>query len=242
MSADATDVVQAQLAAYNARDLPALLATYAPDAEQRTFGGEVLARGRKEMEPRFAARFAEPDLHAILLGRMCWGDKVIDVERIVRNFHEGRGTLEMLCVYEVAEGMIQRAWFATGAKVLDSDSPPRAARSAEDVIERQLDAYNARDLAAFLATYSPDIRVFDFPDKKPRIEGIAAMGEHYATNTFVREGLNARILERAVLGRYVIDHERATSLGREPLEVVVVYEVVGSLIANVWFIDPRSKP
>ncbi len=234
------ELIAAQLAAYNARDLPALLATYAPDAEQVTFGGEVLARGRAQMEPRFATRFSEPDLHAILLGRMVWGDKVIDAERIVRNFPEGRGTLEMLCVYQVGAGLIQRAWFATGAKVLDGALPARAAKSAEAVVERQLDAYNARDLAAFLATYSPDIRVYDFPSPTPRIEGIAAMGEHYGTKTFVREGLNARIIERAVMGRYVVDHERATSVGREPLEVVAVYEVVDGLIANVWFIDPRQ--
>lgn len=234
------EVVAAQLAAYNARDLPALLATYAPDAQQRTFEGEVLACGRTQMEARFAARFAEPDLHAILLGRMAWGDKVIDAERVVRNFPEGRGTLEMLCVYQVAGELIRHAWFATGAKVMDGVPPPRVAKSPEAVVERQLAAYNARDLEAFLATYSPHIRVFDFPGTTPRIEGIAAMGEHYGTRTFTREGLNALILERAVLGCFVVDHERATSTGREPLEVVAIYEVRDGLIANVWFIDPRQ--
>lgn len=234
------ELIAAQLAAYNSRDLPALLASYAPDAEQHTFAGEVLARGRAQMEPRFAARFAEPDLHAILLGRMTWGDKVIDAERVVRNFPEGRGTLEMLCVYQVGAGLIQRAWFATGAKVMDGVAAPRVMKAPEEVVERQLDAYNARDLDAFLATYSPGVRIYDFPATTPRIEGIAAMGEHYGTKTFTREGLNARILERAVLGCFVVDHERATSVGREPLEVVVVYEVREGLIANVWFIDPRQ--
>ena len=45
---------------------------------------------------------------------------VVDVEIITRNFPEGRGTLEMLCVYEVAEGRIQKASFLSGDKKLDA--------------------------------------------------------------------------------------------------------------------------
>ena len=38
-------VVQAQLDAFNARDLDALLATYAPDAQQYVLHGALLAQG-----------------------------------------------------------------------------------------------------------------------------------------------------------------------------------------------------
>lgn len=112
-------VVQAQLDAYNAKDLDALLATYAPDAEQLTLQGERLARGHAEMRPRFAARFGEPDLHARLLSRTAMGGVVVDHERITRNFPEGRGSVEMICIYEVAGGLIRRATFATGEKILE---------------------------------------------------------------------------------------------------------------------------
>lgn len=114
----AADVVQAQLDAYNAKDIFALLATYAPDAEQFTLHGERIAKGHNEMRPRFLARFAEPDLHARLLSRTAMANDVVDLELITRNFPEGRGTLEMLCVYEVRDGRIQKASFAIGAKVL----------------------------------------------------------------------------------------------------------------------------
>ena len=33
---------------------------------------------------------------------------------MTRNFPEGQGTVEMLCVYEVVDGRIVRASFATG--------------------------------------------------------------------------------------------------------------------------------
>jgi putative hydrolase of HD superfamily len=43
---------------------------------------------------------------------------VADLELIERTFPEGVGSIEMLCVYEVVEGRILRATFATGEKKL----------------------------------------------------------------------------------------------------------------------------
>ena len=111
-------VVQAQLDAYNAKDIEALLLTYAPDAEQFTLHGELLAKGHEQLRERFLTRFSESDLHAKLLSRIVVGNIVTDAELITRNFPEGLGTLEMLCVYEVIDGRIQRASFALGEKTL----------------------------------------------------------------------------------------------------------------------------
>ena len=111
-------VVQAQLDAFNAKDIDALMRTYAPDAEQFALHGERLARGHEELRPRYLARFSEPDLHARLLSRTVMGKFVTDLELITRNFPEGVGTLEMLCIYEVEDGRIRRASFAPGAMTL----------------------------------------------------------------------------------------------------------------------------
>jgi len=111
-------VVQAQLDAYNAKDLDALMATYAPDAQQFAIHGALLAQGQDQIRPRYQERFAEPDLHARLITRSVIGNFVTDVEIVTRNFPEGRGTVEMLCVYEVVDGRIARASFATGDKRL----------------------------------------------------------------------------------------------------------------------------
>jgi hypothetical protein len=111
-------VVQAQLDAFNAKDIDALMRTYAADAEQFALHGERLATGHGELRPRYLARFAEPDLHARLLSRTVMGSWVTDLELITRNFPEGVGTLEMLCIYEVVDGRIRRASFAPGATTL----------------------------------------------------------------------------------------------------------------------------
>ena len=111
-------VVQAQLDAFNARDIDALMASYAADAEQYQLHGDLLARGQDQMLPRYLARFEEPDLHARLVSRTVMDNIVIDFEIITRNFPEGLGTLEMLCVYEVRGGRIQKASFAAGRTTL----------------------------------------------------------------------------------------------------------------------------
>jgi hypothetical protein len=107
-------VVQAQLDAYNAKDIDALLQAYAPDAEQYTLHGALLARGQEQMRQRFLTRFAEPDLQAHLVNRTVMANIVVDYELVTRNFPEGIGTVEMICVYEVAGERIRKASFAVG--------------------------------------------------------------------------------------------------------------------------------
>ena len=93
--------------------------TYDIEAEQFTLHGELLAKGHAELRQRFLARFSEPDLYARLLSRNVMGNIVIDFELITRNFSEGIGTLEMLCIYEIKNGLIQKASFAIGEKRLN---------------------------------------------------------------------------------------------------------------------------
>ncbi|HEY1109672.1 MAG TPA: nuclear transport factor 2 family protein [Opitutaceae bacterium] len=113
-------VVQRQLDAYNARDVDALLATYAPDAEHFEHPATLIARGADELRRRFTARFAEPNLHAALLHRAVLGNLVVDYERVTRTFPEGPGSVELVATYEVKDGRIARAWFIFGAKALGS--------------------------------------------------------------------------------------------------------------------------
>jgi hypothetical protein len=51
---------------------------------------------------------------------------VMDHERVTRNFPEGRGEVDMLCIYEVQEGLIVKASFAVAAPL----SPREASGAA----------------------------------------------------------------------------------------------------------------
>ncbi len=119
---DPAIVVQRQLDAYNARDIEALLATYAIDARQFELGGTLLASGHAQMRPRMVARFAEPDLHAHLIQRMVAGNVVIDHEIVTRNFEEGKGALVLIAIYEVRYGKIQTQTVSFGEKQLTSNA------------------------------------------------------------------------------------------------------------------------
>jgi len=122
MTTPATDpaaVVQRQLEAYNARDVEALVAVYADDAQQFEHPDKLVARGAAEIRARFVGRIQEPNLHAVLLHRIVVGDLVIDHERVTRTFPEGPGSVEVAAMYEVKAGRIARSWVRAGAKTLD---------------------------------------------------------------------------------------------------------------------------
>lgn len=118
MSSTPEAVVQRQLEAFNARDVDALLATYADDAELFEHPAKLLACGAAVLRERFTARFQEANLHAALQRRIVLGNFVFDHELVTRTFPEGPGTLEVVMIYEVINGRIAKSWSVPGAKVL----------------------------------------------------------------------------------------------------------------------------
>eukprot|EP01133_Synstelium_polycarpum_P026569 gene26569-31953_t len=110
-----TAVVQAQLDAYNAHDVPALLAIYADDAQQFQHPDTLLATGSAQIGPRFTARFAASRPQAQLLNRIACGALVIDHEIVHGVTDDGVSAQELVATYEVAQGRICRAWFSFGA-------------------------------------------------------------------------------------------------------------------------------
>ena len=102
--------------------------------------------------------------------------------------------------------------------------------------QRQLDAYNARDLDRFIAEYTDDVVVFRLPETEPFIRGKPSLAEHYARNRFNLPGLHAKLVNRMVFGNKVIDQEYVTGVPGAPLEVAAVYEVTPGGISKVWFV------
>jgi hypothetical protein len=117
---DPASIVQRQLDAYNARDVDAILATYAEDAQHFEHPSTLLACGSAQLRERFGARFQEPNLHAQLVQRMVMGNTVIDHEVVTRTFPDGAGTMELVAIYHVHECHIAKAWFISGKKTIGS--------------------------------------------------------------------------------------------------------------------------
>ncbi len=107
----------------------------------------------------------------------------------------------------------------------------------EWVVQKQVDAYNARDLDLFLSFYSEDAVLVRHPSGEVVASGIEKMRDIYAGLFKRAPELNCRVLSRTTTGNMVIDHELVTGIeGRPYLHAVAIYEVKGGLITNVWFL------
>ena len=104
--------------------------------------------------------------------------------------------------------------------------------SPELVVERQIAAYNAHDLEAFLATYAEDVRIERNTGEVT--VGREAMSGRYG-QIFAAGLCRAEITARICQGEWVVDHETAHGLGPEPVRVIVAYRVRGGAIDRVRF-------
>jgi uncharacterized protein (TIGR02246 family) len=102
----------------------------------------------------------------------------------------------------------------------------------ENVVDRQLTAYNSHDLAAFAATYAPDVCV---NRRNDRLLGREAVREAYA-GMFAEGRCRAEIVGRLTEGDWVVDHEIAHGITDGPLRVLVAYRVRDGLIDRVDFL------
>src|SRR4051794_25114540 len=112
-----------------------------------------------------------------------------------------------------------------------------ATRTPVEAVQEQLEAYNAHDLARFLAVYAEDVTVFRLPATAPSMSGKIQFAEMYRTQRFNVPTLHAELVNRIAFGNKVIDHERITGLRPEAFEVAAAYEVVDGLIRTAWFLS-----
>lgn len=104
------------------------------------------------------------------------------------------------------------------------------------LVQRQLDAYNQRQLEPFLAVYADDVTVYRLPGAEPSLRGKAALRDFYAGQRFNLPDLHAELVKRIEFGNKVIDHERVSGVAEQPFEVAAVYEIIDDKIQNVWFL------
>ncbi len=105
------------------------------------------------------------------------------------------------------------------------------------VVQRQLDAYNTRDLETLLANYAGDAELFEHPTKL-LAKGAAELRERFAVR-FREPNLHATLLNRIVQGDIVVDHEKVTrtfSEGPGSIELLMIYEVKLGCITRAWSI------
>ncbi|MGF2615275.1 steroid delta-isomerase [Rossellomorea vietnamensis] len=108
---------------------------------------------------------------------------------------------------------------------------------AEELAQKQLAAYNAQNLEAFLECYSDDVLVIEFPSNNVMYQGIEGMRERYGKMFQENPDNHAELLSRIIKGNIAIDHEHVTGRanGKESF-AVAMYEVIENKINKVWFV------
>jgi hypothetical protein len=115
---------------------------------------------------------------------------------------------------------------------------------AESVVQQQLEAYNARDLEAWLATYKDDAEQYLLHG------GLIASGHDAIrkrmADRFNDTALHAELVSRTVIDNVVVDHEFVTRTfpdGLTTVEMICIYEVQAGLIIKATFAigQARSK-
>jgi hypothetical protein len=110
------------------------------------------------------------------------------------------------------------------------------AQTAEELAQSQLDAYNNRDIEAFLQPYSDSVKVYTFPDQF-QYQGKVNMRNGYASFFANTPELHCKLINRMVMGNTVIDQEEVTlGKGREPIYAIAIYKIAHKKINEVYFI------
>jgi len=106
----------------------------------------------------------------------------------------------------------------------------------EDVVNTQLEAYNAHDAKAMAALFAEDAQLFQHPST-PLMRGAGEIAVRYQA-LFDAARPHARLVNRIVCGDMVIDHEVVTARGTSgpsKADAVAIYQIKNGLIANTWF-------
>ncbi len=103
-----------------------------------------------------------------------------------------------------------------------------------DVVQTQVDAYNAHNPEAFIATYSPDAEIRDLTQGQT-LHSTAEMRPIWEGRFAAHPKTHVEIVNRIVVGEFIVDHEHITGLADgSTIEAVVMYRVQNGQIVGCW--------
>lgn len=109
-------------------------------------------------------------------------------------------------------------------------------QTPEELANAQLEAYNNRDIDAFLIPYSDTVKVYD-GSKKLLYQGKDTMREQYAGMFESRPDLYCNLLNRIAVGNTVVEHEEVTFEKGRTGTYIVMYKVSENKIQEVHFVQ-----
>jgi len=222
-STNAGSIVQKHIGPFNMRDLDGFVNAFSENVIVSNYPNKVLYEGRDKMRSNYERFFINNDAVEVNINnRIVIKDMVVD-EEIVSISKSSR---RQATIYKTGSESIQTMTFIANTDF--NDNP-------EAIVDKQLKAYNERNINAFMATYSEDVKLYSYPDHL-NTDGQDQMRKSYNTWFNGVSDLHATIKKRIVIGNKVIDQEQVTANGRI-IDAIAIYEVKDGLIKKVTFIQ-----
>lgn len=215
-------IIDRQVETFNNRDLFGFVSCYAEHVLVQRFPNETMYKGRVKMTENYERFYQNTKLAKVkVVKRIRIGNTIIDEEVTDVDGRQGH----QVAIYEVKNGLIATMRFIF---------PDRETNDTEAVVQEQLEAYNARDIDGFMATYADTIKLYNFPNEVFQ-ESKTKMKEGYGSFFEATSDLHCEIKNRMVIGNKVIDEELVTMNGSK-VHAAAIYEVEDGKITKVTFV------
>lgn len=118
-----------------------------------------------------------------------------------------------------------------------------------EIVQGQLDAYNARDIERFMSYWAEDAQFYAFPSEL-LASGAGQIRERHVVR-FKEPNLRGHLVQRTAVDNIVVDREvveRTFPEGTGRVDVIAIYEVTGDKITKAWFkvgapvLDKATQP
>ena len=122
---------------------------------------------------------------------------------------------------------------------MSADTMPAA------VVQRFVDAANARDAAAMAALVAPQAVFARFPDGQTLIQGRDSIQAFYARQfPLLPPSFHISVQPRIIEGNLIVDQEHLAGTPDGQRQATWMYQVEGGLIQRAWVLDgePRETP
>ncbi len=218
-------VVERSLHSFNRHDLEAVAASFHPDAQIWTPGGEKPdVSGREAIRGRFLEQFRDhPKIQATFAKIMELGPWAAALAKMTPGPDED--VREALLVFEVREGSIRRVWVLPAR---DEDG------GGEGPVALQIERLNTQDLPRLLATYDAGATISLLASGERLAAGEEALRDQFEKAFEGDASRRTRVLQRMALSPWVIYLERVTPAPPGGGEAIVIYEVRDDRIRRVW--------
>ncbi|WP_299123797.1 nuclear transport factor 2 family protein [uncultured Winogradskyella sp.] len=216
-------IVQKHIKPYNDGNLDEFANAFSENVVVKRFPNTTISTGREQMKQGYTTFFKNnKNLSVLVNKRMVLNDMVVDEELATVN----NNTIRQATIYKTSDKGIETMTFIGNQQC---DTNP------ELIVNSQLNAYNSKNMDAFMATYTQDVKLYNYPNALST-SGQEEMRKGYASWFEQAKGLNAKVINRIVIGNKVIDKEEVKANG-QTFYAIAIYEVENGLISKVTFIQ-----